>query len=96
MVSAHTIQHCSMFHRTLDIDVHIHYCENRAHIQRLTSLGPHTIEITHELKIDFSHSYINCMCSSFLLPNCRLLLFLLVQHPLITHQLWNQYASFVS
>ena len=33
-------------HRTLDLD--LHFCENRSHIQGITLLGPHTKEIAHD------------------------------------------------
>ena len=33
----------------LDIDLHLQFCENRAHIQRHIQLGPHTIEIEQDL-----------------------------------------------
>ena len=36
------IMHCSMFHHDMTFDIYLHFCENRAHIQRLTPLGPHT------------------------------------------------------
>ena len=33
--------HCSMFHYDMTFDIYLHICEDRAHIQRLTPLGPH-------------------------------------------------------
>ena len=36
------IMHCSMFHHNMISDKYLHFCENRALIQRLTPLGPHT------------------------------------------------------
>ena len=36
------IMHCSMFHHDMTFDIYLHFCEYRAHIQRLTPLGPHT------------------------------------------------------
>ena len=34
------IMHCSIFHHDMTFNIYLHFCENRAHIQRLTPLGP--------------------------------------------------------
>ena len=31
----------------MSLNIDQHFCENRAHVQSLTPLGPHTIEIAH-------------------------------------------------
>ena len=36
------IMHCSMLHHDRTFDIYLHFCENRAHIQRLTPLGQQT------------------------------------------------------
>ena len=41
----------------MTIDIDLHFCENRAHIQRLTPLGPHTIEITHDPDLAIPGAY---------------------------------------
>ena len=41
-----SIMHCSMFHHDMKFDMYLHFCENRAHIQRLTPLGPHNPDLT--------------------------------------------------
>ena len=41
--------------QTLDKD--LLFCENGAHIQRLTPLGPHTIEITHDPDLTIPGAY---------------------------------------
>ena len=41
---------CIVVHSIINIklDTDLHFCENRAYIQRLKTLGPHTIEIAHD------------------------------------------------
>ena len=56
-------------HGTLDID--IQFYENRPHIQKLTPLGPHTIEITNNsnFTIHRAYSWLLSFLLSFVLKN---------------------------
>ena len=40
---------------TLDID--LQFCENRMHIQGITPLGPHTIEMAHDPDLTIPGAY---------------------------------------
>ena len=51
------IMHCSMFHYDMTFDIYLNFCEDKAHIQRLTLLGPHTIEVAHSPNLTISGAY---------------------------------------
>ena len=36
------IMHYSIIHHAMTFDIYLHFCEDRAHIQRVIPLGPHT------------------------------------------------------
>ena len=53
------IMHFSIFHYEYLVTGHIdlHFCENRAHIKRLTHLEPHTIEVAHDPDLTIPGGY---------------------------------------
>ena len=39
------------------LDIDLHFSENRSHIQGITLLGPHTIEIAHDQDLTIPETY---------------------------------------
>ena len=37
--------------------IDLHFCENRLHIQGITPLGPHTIEVAHDPDLAIPKAY---------------------------------------
>ena len=50
---------CIVVHSIIDIklDIVLHFCENRAYIQRLKPLGSHTIEVAHDPDLTMPGAY---------------------------------------
>ena len=48
---------CSiMIIKSQDLTIDLHFCENRAHIQRFTHLVPHKIEVAHDHRFKYTRS----------------------------------------
>ena len=39
------------------LEIDLHFCENRSHIQGITLLGPHTKEIAHDPDLTIPGAY---------------------------------------
>ena len=50
---------CIVVHSIINIklDIDLHFCENRAYIQRLKTLGSHTIEVAHDQDLTIPGAY---------------------------------------
>ena len=50
---------CIVVHSIINIklDIDLHFCENRAYIQRLKPLGSHTIEVAHDPDLAIPGAY---------------------------------------